>query len=124
MPDGTAIVADASAATEGARYQLMLRPEAIAIAASASGFGGDGVQVLPGRVREASYLGAYSEYLVEVGYQRVLAALGGRFAGEFRRARKDLLDHVQVGVDANALAYGDWVRRAALMGVGDTLWAR
>ena len=67
MPDGTAIMADASAATEGARYQLMLRPEAITIAATASTFGGEGVQVLAGRVCEMSYLGAYSEYLVAAG---------------------------------------------------------
>ena len=72
MPDGTAIAADASAATAGTKYQLMLRPEAVTLAASSEGGASRGVQVLgvqvlQGHVREAAYLGAYSEILVEAG---------------------------------------------------------
>ena len=67
LPDGTAVAADASAARSGARHQLMLRPEAVALGPAGSQFPGDGVETLSGRIREASYLGAYSEYLVEAG---------------------------------------------------------
>ena len=67
LPDGTRIEADASAAAGGTRHQIMLRPEAIAIGAAGQSFAGNGVQALAGRVKEASYLGAHSEYLVEAG---------------------------------------------------------
>ena len=67
LPDGTAIMADSSVAVAGGRHQLMLRPEAVRLAPGGTAFPGDGVQTLKGRVREAHYLGAYSEYLVEAG---------------------------------------------------------
>ena len=67
MPDGSVITADSSVAVEGGKHQLMLRPEAVGLAAGGTAFQGDGVQSLKGRVREVSYLGAYSEYLIEAG---------------------------------------------------------
>ena len=67
LPDGTAIMANSSVAVAGGRHQLMLRPEAVRLAPGRTAFQGDGVQTLNGRVREAHYLGAYSEYLVEAG---------------------------------------------------------
>lgn len=67
LPDGTLIRADSSAALAARSHQLMLRPEAVSLAPIGTQFPGDGIQTLTGRVRETSYLGAYSEYLVEAG---------------------------------------------------------
>ncbi len=67
LPDGTSIRADASAAKPGSRNQMMLRPEAVALTADGKQFSGDGIETLKGRIKEASYLGSYSEYLVEAG---------------------------------------------------------
>ena len=67
LPDGTTVAADGSAAKAGGRLQLMLRPEAVSLGAAGTTFTGEGVQVLKGRIREAHYLGAYSEYLIEAG---------------------------------------------------------
>ncbi len=67
LPDGSEVRADASAAQPGAKHQLMLRPEAVTLAAPSSSLAGKDIEMLNGRVREASYLGAYSEYLVEAG---------------------------------------------------------
>ena len=67
LPDGSPVRADASAARPGAQHQLMLRPEAVTLAVTGASFSPEDTEVLSGRVREASYLGAYSEYLVEAG---------------------------------------------------------
>ncbi|MFM9942506.1 MAG: ABC transporter ATP-binding protein [Hyphomicrobiaceae bacterium] len=67
LPDGSTIKADSSAAQAGKQHQLMLRPEAVGLAPIGTPFQGDDVQALKGRIVEASYLGAYSEYLIEAG---------------------------------------------------------
>jgi ABC-type Fe3+/spermidine/putrescine transport system ATPase subunit len=71
LPDGTLVAADGSAASGGSRHQLMLRPEAVSLGAAGTSFTGEGVQVVNGVIREVSYLGAYSEYVVEAGGSRV-----------------------------------------------------
>ena len=67
LPDGTMIAADGAAAVKGGKNQLMLRPEAVSLGSNGTSFTGEGVQMLKGKIREMSYLGAYSEYLVEAG---------------------------------------------------------
>jgi ABC-type Fe3+/spermidine/putrescine transport system ATPase subunit len=67
LPDGTVVKADSAAAQPGKQHQLMLRPEAVGLAPAGTAFPGDGVQALKGRIAEVSYLGAYSEYLIEAG---------------------------------------------------------
>lgn len=67
--DGTTIMAADGSSAAASRYELVLRPEAVAIfEAGSTAPSGDGeMQVLQGRVREVHYLGAYSEYVVEAG---------------------------------------------------------
>ncbi len=67
LPDGTEISAESTAALEGRPHQLMLRPEAVALFGPVAAQPGEGMQVLQGHILEVSYLGAYSEYLVEAG---------------------------------------------------------
>ncbi len=67
LPDGAIIRADSSAAVAGGKHQLMLRPEAVRLVKPSASESGRDVQRLAGRIREVSYLGAYSEYLVEAG---------------------------------------------------------
>ncbi len=68
LPDGAVIAADGSAAVAGKTHQLMLRPEAVGLAAAGgAAFQGDGIESLKGRIRDVSYLGAYSEYMIEAG---------------------------------------------------------
>jgi ABC-type Fe3+/spermidine/putrescine transport system ATPase subunit len=67
--DGTALkvagVKDAEAI--GGRHQAMLRPEVVDLveATSASGVSGEDINLLPGKIGEGHYLGAYNEYLVQ-----------------------------------------------------------
>jgi ABC-type Fe3+/spermidine/putrescine transport system ATPase subunit len=59
---GVASFIDVIPADEG-----LLRPEAISLGRVGTTFTGDGVQMLKGRIKETSYLGAHSEYLVAAG---------------------------------------------------------
>jgi ABC-type Fe3+/spermidine/putrescine transport system ATPase subunit len=68
MPDGAAIEI-AAEPPEAARYEAMLRPEDVRIAVVP--IGGAGSNVLSGRVADAQYVGAHTEYLVEAGGARI-----------------------------------------------------
>ena len=72
-PDGTTIrVAEPAPATSaGGAMQLMVRPEAALLSPASAAPAGDGRNVLPGRIVEASYLGSHTEYVVEMGGSRV-----------------------------------------------------
>lgn len=68
MPDGTPVRLDASGLTSEGYHQAMLRPEAIHLTGP-DGQAGHAPEVnrLSGRVEEAHYMGAYTEYVVRAG---------------------------------------------------------
>ena len=69
----------------------MLRPEAVRLATPSTSTSGHDVQRLAGQVREVSYLGAYSEYLVEAGGATVRVHSGDDRCAR-HRCRVDLRD--------------------------------
>lgn len=71
IPGGIRLKLDDAGAPEASRYQAMLRPESIEIAAAGSARAEGTDNVLEGRVLESHYLGAYTEYLVDASGARV-----------------------------------------------------
>ncbi|MCC7272219.1 MAG: ABC transporter ATP-binding protein [Alphaproteobacteria bacterium] len=71
-PGGVVLRIDDAGAPAAARYQAMLRPESVAmVRGTASAAAGDTANTLHGRVVESQYLGAHTEYLVDVSGARV-----------------------------------------------------
>ncbi|TXL73076.1 ABC transporter ATP-binding protein [Vineibacter terrae] len=69
---GLALRLDDTDAPTAPRYQAMLRPETIAISAGGGAEApDDGLNVLRGQVVESHYLGAYTEYMVDVAGARI-----------------------------------------------------
>ncbi len=65
LPDGTTIRGVTGTATPSGRHQLMLRPESVRLQAGGSDTP-PGMIGLAGKVRDVQYLGAFTEYLVDV----------------------------------------------------------
>ena len=64
MPDGTPVRAEGPPASMSLKMLGMLRPEAVRLLRTANAPAEKGLNVLPGKIQEHHYLGAYTEYHV------------------------------------------------------------